>query len=432
MTKKADLFLFEHIELFQLLPHPLNPRKKMDPVKLQELADNVGVSGVLEPLLVRPKLHSPERFEIIAGHRRAVAATMAGLSVVPCVIREITDKDALAMMLAENIHRADLHLLEESDGVLALQAAGCDIADVERRLNVSRDWVQLRLELRCLEGQAREKLRALPMPVTVAEGLVRVPAEDREHAVQMLLQFGTETTAREARDYLEMKYVVPARLQLEWDRRIAREKKANPQAVLLERWNAAGDYIRPWGDTPTGQNNYRRAELHIGHMAAKEVDEDITWGALSRTHGIPTLWVPVGGDPFDAELVEIAEIRRIIEVEASLRDNGKPHVIGKRVASEKTDGPTDSGTATDEEEYDGPSEEEMAADARIDDYEKQLWDELSNQLCGMVDALNDIDDSEQVVLGINDGEALHTLEIPVGLAIIMLRAGIDGCKEVEA
>jgi ParB family chromosome partitioning protein len=94
------------------------PRTRMQPEALAELADSIRSQGIIQPILVRPI--GAERYEIIAGERRFRAAALAGLTEVPVTIREVADDAALAMALIENIQREDLNAIEEAIGVQRL------------------------------------------------------------------------------------------------------------------------------------------------------------------------------------------------------------------------------------------------------------------------------------------------------------------------
>ncbi len=101
-----------------LQPGKYQPRTRMDPGSLEELAASIKVQGVMQPIMVRPV--GPDRYEIIAGERRWRAAQIADLDTVPCLVREIADEAALAMSLIENIQREDLNPLEEAGGIQRL------------------------------------------------------------------------------------------------------------------------------------------------------------------------------------------------------------------------------------------------------------------------------------------------------------------------
>jgi ParB family chromosome partitioning protein len=102
----------------RLRPGKYQPRTKMDPQSLAELADSIRAQGVMQPILVRPV--DGGDYEIIAGERRFRAAQMAGLDEVPVLVKAVPDTAALAMALVENIQREDLNPLEEAHGVQRL------------------------------------------------------------------------------------------------------------------------------------------------------------------------------------------------------------------------------------------------------------------------------------------------------------------------
>ncbi|MDP2751979.1 MAG: ParB/RepB/Spo0J family partition protein [Rhodocyclaceae bacterium] len=112
-TQRQDML---SVELLQ--PGKYQPRTRMDPGSLEELADSIRAQGLIQPISVRPV--DADRYEIIAGERRWRAAMMAGLTEVPVLIREIPDEAALAMSLIENIQRENLNPLEEAAGLQRL------------------------------------------------------------------------------------------------------------------------------------------------------------------------------------------------------------------------------------------------------------------------------------------------------------------------
>ncbi len=101
-----------------LQPGKYQPRTRMDPGSLEELAASIKAQGLIQPISVRPV--GAGRYEIIAGERRWRAAQIAGLAEVPVLVRDIPDDAALAMSLIENIQREDLNPLEEAAGIQRL------------------------------------------------------------------------------------------------------------------------------------------------------------------------------------------------------------------------------------------------------------------------------------------------------------------------
>ena len=96
------------------------PRRYFDPQKMEQLVQSVKEHGILEPLLVRPLANG--NYELVAGERRYRAAREAGLVAVPVVVRELSDEEALALALIENLHREDLNPVEETEAILQLLA----------------------------------------------------------------------------------------------------------------------------------------------------------------------------------------------------------------------------------------------------------------------------------------------------------------------
>jgi len=106
------------VPIARLRPGKYQPRTRMNPESLAELAESIKAQGVMQPILVRSI--GAEQFEIIVGERRYRAAQMAGLNEVPVLVRNVPDNAALAMALIENIQREDLNPLEEAQGVARL------------------------------------------------------------------------------------------------------------------------------------------------------------------------------------------------------------------------------------------------------------------------------------------------------------------------
>ena len=105
------------------------PRRYFDPLKQEQLETSVSQHGILEPLLVRPLEF--DKYEIVAGERRYLAAKAVGLSEIPVVIKELTDTEAIQIALIENLQRAELNPLEETEGILQLLSIETEIAPDE-------------------------------------------------------------------------------------------------------------------------------------------------------------------------------------------------------------------------------------------------------------------------------------------------------------
>ena len=99
------------VSINKVEPNREQPRRKFDEDALQELADSIKQIGVLEPLIVQDR---GKHYEIIAGERRWRAAKLAGLKEVPVIIKNLTQKEIVAISLIENLQREDLNPIEEA------------------------------------------------------------------------------------------------------------------------------------------------------------------------------------------------------------------------------------------------------------------------------------------------------------------------------
>ena len=105
------------LKIMDIEPNRDQPRKIFDEDALAELADSIAKHGVIQPLLVRPMPDGS--YQLVAGERRWRASRMAGLTEVPVVIKELSDDEAMALALIENLQREDLNAIEEAQGIKA-------------------------------------------------------------------------------------------------------------------------------------------------------------------------------------------------------------------------------------------------------------------------------------------------------------------------
>lgn len=142
MTREGT---FTYIAAQKLVPSPENVREGLG--DLQELASSVEEKGILQPLLVRDLQDKRNLFEIVAGHRRYAAGQMVGLASYPCVVRDLTDVEALEAMVIENTQRRTINPIEEAKALVKLVESGLKEIEVARRISRSPTHVHHRLQL---------------------------------------------------------------------------------------------------------------------------------------------------------------------------------------------------------------------------------------------------------------------------------------------
>jgi ParB family chromosome partitioning protein len=118
----AETGLPSQLKVDQMVAGVYQPRTRMDEGALYELAESIKAQGIMQPILVRQLSDGPNagKYEIIAGERRFRASKLAGLNVVPVLVRDVPNEAAAAMALIENIQREDLNPLEEAQGLQRL------------------------------------------------------------------------------------------------------------------------------------------------------------------------------------------------------------------------------------------------------------------------------------------------------------------------
>lgn len=211
---------------------PFNPRKVFDETALQELATDIKTQGrVLQPLLVRPvvpplfarhaalepDLDAITGHEVVFGHRRLRAAQLAGLEVVPCMIRAMTDDEARRAQISENLQRTDVHPIEEAEGFQALIDHHNETADrIAEQTGKSRSYVYGRLKLleacpeirrACLAGEIGSEVALLIARLRVVK-LQQKALEFIKKDYRAKLDDGGKASFRSIRDMLNEKFTL--------------------------------------------------------------------------------------------------------------------------------------------------------------------------------------------------------------------------------
>lgn len=169
-----------HLKPAQIAAHPRNPRADVGDVT--ELADSIRSVGILEPLVVAPATDKagdivPEKFRLIAGHRRLAAARLAKAKTVPALVRtDLAGDDVaqLAAMLVENLQRVDLTPIEEGAGYQALlEFPGWTAAKIATTTGRSRATIRARVALAGLPEPTQARIHTGQITIDQASELVR-------------------------------------------------------------------------------------------------------------------------------------------------------------------------------------------------------------------------------------------------------------------
>ncbi len=196
-----------------IVPNPRNPRRSFADADLADLAQSIREHGIVQPVVVRPGKEK-DQYEIIAGERRWRAAQRAGLTDIPVIVRDVTDRTALELAIIENVQRADLNPIEEAAGYQQLidehEYTQADLAQV---IGKSRSHVANTLRLLKLPPVIRDMLvdgtlsaghaRTLvtsPDPAGLAHRIVEEGLSVRQAEALAQMPAGAARAGREAAD----------------------------------------------------------------------------------------------------------------------------------------------------------------------------------------------------------------------------------------
>ena len=149
----------ETLPLTDLFPHPANARGEIKTSEVAGLTESIKARGILNPLMVRVSPNAGRGFQILAGHRRGVAAKAAGLASVPCQIVTLEDEEAAAIVLLENLDREDPNLFRQAELVeKLLSAKDSSIQHVALLLGKAPRWVATLRAIARLEPSVRKAM----------------------------------------------------------------------------------------------------------------------------------------------------------------------------------------------------------------------------------------------------------------------------------
>jgi ParB family transcriptional regulator, chromosome partitioning protein len=206
------------ISIHRISPNPRQPRVRLDPAKMAELATSIREHGVIQPLIVTQGT-IPGEYILIAGERRLLAARQAGLEEVPVVVREASEQERLELALIENVQRADLNPLEVAEAYrqfaedfhfthdqIAAKVAKSrvSVTNTLRLLKLPDKVKQALADEKITEGHARALL-SLPTPQSQAAVLEIVVNKDlsvrqTESLVTKLMGLKTQDHGKTARN----------------------------------------------------------------------------------------------------------------------------------------------------------------------------------------------------------------------------------------
>jgi len=303
--------MYKEIETMCLMPHPDNFKGRGKGVT--ELTENIRLHGVMSPLIVRPievddktsGMLAGQGYQVLAGHNRLKVAGILGLEKLPCLVRELSDDEALELLLIENMEREDLDPMDEAHAVRVLKRAWGSNSKVAERLIRSKDWVQLRLELFELSDEAKKAVRERKLCLGSAAVILSVPkGDDREKAEQLVLHPTFQEGAlsvKQAEEVVDVEVIEPAK-QRDWWESVKSGEVAKVRHALREKYGDRVADLQVRGmsyeasiELGMSRGYYVGAEDYIvGYVITENAPEmklegerdDMRWLDLAIRHGL--------------------------------------------------------------------------------------------------------------------------------------------------
>ena len=254
----------EEVAVDRIDPNPFQPRRAFLPEKLKELADSIRASGVVQPVLLR---RSGERYQLIAGERRWRAACQAGLTVIPALLREIGDRDALELALTENLLREDLNPLEAAQGYAALQQKhGLSHEEIAERLGLDRSTVTNTLRLLRLPPEVQRMIEERAISAGHARALLGLESEAAQlRLAQLIVKQGL--SVRQAENLVALRGSKSSKKNEGVD---APKLDPNVRAAVLEMERALGTRVKVQGDE-------KRGKIEISYYSPEDLNRIYEW-----------------------------------------------------------------------------------------------------------------------------------------------------------
>ena len=234
------------VSISDLSRNPYQPRQYFSEEKLEELANSIKKNGILQPIAVRQSKSNINKYEIVAGERRWLAAQRAGLHEVPVNILELTDGESLEVAIVENIQRDDLTPVEEANGYKRLSEefkydheeisklmskSRSHISNTLRLLSLPADVIAMLEERTLTSGQARP-LIGLSNASSIAEEIVRNNYSARK--IEYLVK--NQKNSKAKKDYTDINILkVQERIETKLGLKVnIKAKKNNSGQITIE------------------------------------------------------------------------------------------------------------------------------------------------------------------------------------------------------
>ena len=253
----ADNSLVE-VKISEIDPNIGQPRKKFDEDELLELAESIKIHGVIQPIIVTKR---GKRYEIIAGERRWRASKLAGLTKIPAVIREYTDKEIMEVSLIENIQRQDLNPIEEAVAFKNLiDEYKMKQDDLAERVSKSRSAITNALRLLKLDDKVKAMLAEGLISTGHARALLAVADKSKQQILATRI-FDEKLSVRETEKLVK---------QILENKESKKEKKSSEKLIYKKLEDSLKSIIGSKVSIKSNDNG--KGKIEIDYYSIEELD----------------------------------------------------------------------------------------------------------------------------------------------------------------
>jgi ParB family chromosome partitioning protein len=175
------------VPIERIRPSSVQPRSQFNQQHIEELAQSIRETGILQPLIVRPE--KEDQYQLIAGERRWRAAGLAQLEALPVIVRDVTDEEAVVFALVENIQREELNVVDQADAYARLNDEfGLTHDEIGRMLGKARASITNALRLRELIPEVLRALRKGDIEMGHARAITALDPKDQAQVTKAVIQ----------------------------------------------------------------------------------------------------------------------------------------------------------------------------------------------------------------------------------------------------
>ena len=248
----------KEIDISKVFANPNQPRKVFDAAALDELAASISKHGVIMPIIVNK---SGDRFMIIAGERRFRASKIAGLTKIPVIIKNYTERQIKEISLIENLQREDLNPIEAANAMQALmQDYGLTQEELADRIGKSRPAIANTLRLLTLNPEVIKMVAKGALSAGHARTILAIPQYDQIKIAEQIIKDGSSVrdTEKIVKDY----FIPPEE----------KTKKKARQELSAELKELIVDMQRVFGTKVNAIGNDRKGRIYIDYYTRDDLD----------------------------------------------------------------------------------------------------------------------------------------------------------------